>query len=41
MRSVFETFWEIIPREILEKRVRDVGKQEGNVVGQVFREDGG
>ena len=41
LRSVFESLGECISREILKERVRGVGKQKGNVVGQGFGEDGG
>ena len=41
LRSVFESLWECISREILKERVRGVGKQEGNFVGQGFGEDSG
>ena len=40
LRSIVETFWECIGRENLKERVRGVGKQEGNLVGQGFGEDG-
>ena len=41
LRSVFETLRECVGREILKERVRGVGKEEGNFVGQGFGEDGG
>ena len=52
MRSVFETLWESIPREIPalwesipreipEDRIRGVGKQEGNILAPSSRKDGG
>ena len=41
LRGVFEILRECIGREILKERVRGVGKQKGNVVGQGFWEDGG
>ena len=41
LRGVFEILRECIGREILTERVRGVGKQKGNVVGQGFGEDGG
>ena len=41
LRSVFETLWEIIPREVSEELTRSVGKQEGNTLGPGSREDGG
>ena len=41
MWSIFETLWECSGREILKERVRDIGEDEGNVVGQLSREDSG
>ena len=40
LRSVLETFWERIGREVLEEQIRGVGKQEGNIVGEGFGKDG-
>ena len=40
LRGVSETLWECIGREILKEQVRGVGEEDGNVVGQGFREDG-
>lgn len=40
-RSVLETFWEGITREILKERVRGIGEQEGNVLGRGSRGEGG
>ena len=40
LRGVSETLWERVAREILKERVRGIGKQKGNFVGQGFGEDG-
>ena len=39
-RGVFEPLWESIPGEILEERIRGVGKQEGNIFGSGWEESG-
>ena len=41
LRSVFETLWESIHREVSEEWIRSVGKQEGNILGSGPREEGG
>ena len=34
VRSVSQDIWEVIPGEVLIKRFRDIGQQEGNLAGQ-------
>ena len=41
MRSISETLWEGIHREVLEERIGGVGKQEGNIFGSGSREESG
>ena len=41
LRSVFEHLWHSILGEVRRERIQDVGKHEGNIVGQGFWEDGG
>ena len=41
MRSIFENFWDCIPREIPVERAQNIGEHEGNLAGQWFGKDGG
>ena len=38
LRSISEILWESIRREVLEERIRGVGKQEGNIFGSGWEE---
>ena len=41
MRSILESFWDCIPREIPVEGAQNVGEHEGNLAGQWFRKYGG
>jgi hypothetical protein len=41
MRSIFETFWDCIPKEVSIEGAQDIGEHEGNVTGQWFEKYGG
>jgi len=41
LRSAFKHWWHSILGEVRSEGIQDVGKHEGNIVGQGFGEDGG
>ena len=41
VRSAFENIRDGVPGEVLIERARDIGENEGNIVGRVSGEDGG